>query len=160
MPASGRFFIPPSILETFANIYLGGINTGMNGNGSNGNNLAGSGAKKADALGILIRLCDKADFRKHSESRRTGQQLDVYRIYSDSMGELAAELSPAVFSSLQNKMNETAGLKIVVDPNLNKKDENGNAALPGVIGLMPQKSAAINGMGNIGSIYRAVSGGE
>lgn len=149
MPASGRFFIPPSILETFADIYLGGINS----NGSSGS----KGAKKSDALGILIRLCDKADFRKHSESRRTGQQLDVYRIYSDSMGELEAELSPTVYLSLQAKMTETAGLKIVVDPNLNKKDENGNAALPGVIGLMPQKSGNVNGMGSIGSIYRPVS---
>ena len=122
MPAHGDFFLPPSVVAEYQRLYLSPF------------------IHYQDALGSLIRLSETAEFRKYTISHFTGAQLEIYRIYPESIVQFADEFPLDVYSLLSRSIPETCGIKLIVDPSPHISPTANHAeALPCVISLLPYR---------------------
>ena len=123
MSASGRFFISPSALRNFIEIFL------------THPSFPEVPIHNSDALGILIRLCEFAEYRKTITSFKTGLPLETWRIYYDCVEQLE-EIPDDIWELLDCTMHMRSGIKMIIDQNRTLQDSNGRPALPGVIRIM------------------------
>lgn len=100
MAAKGKFFVPQHAATKFQQIYLSNLKD----------------LRFTDLLGTLITLCEFAEHRKDSTSRRTGNKLEIWRVYPECLDEINNEIPLHILEELDETFVSEKGMRLIVDP--------------------------------------------